>query len=61
MQEIYKVYVNGRLVKLFDDEEESIQYARGFSDLIDEFDVVYVIREQSDVILEIRKEKSYVE
>lgn len=61
MQQIYKVYVNGRLVKLFETEDESVQYARAFTKLLAEGDFVYVIRETSEIIYENRRKINYVE
>lgn len=60
MQQIYKVYVNGRLVKLFEAEDESVQYANAFTNLLTEGDFIYVIRESSEIIYEKRKEQNYV-
>ena len=60
LQDIFKVYVNGRVVKVFTEQDEAVAYAILFNDLLTDGDYIYVIKEKSEIVYEKRKEQNYV-
>lgn len=61
LQDIFKVYVNGRVIKVFTEQDEAVAYAILFNDLLTDGDYIYVIKEKSEIVYEKRKEQEYVE